>query len=161
MTIAEQMSGELQAEAAMTRRLLSRISPDKLGFSPGGGLHTVGWNAAHLAEIVGWVPDTLERDGIDFAEVDEDPGKAPEDDLDAILARFDANLAKSLASLGGVADATMAEPWTARMNGHDLFTSPKGDVLRKWLFVHTGHHRGILSATLRLAGVEHGSIYEE
>ncbi|MGL4553307.1 MAG: DinB family protein [Gemmataceae bacterium] len=36
----------------------------------------------------------------------------------------------------------------------------KGDCLRKWVFSHTAHHRGILSAYLRLAGVPHTSIYE-
>ena len=54
-----------------------------------------------------------------------------------------------------------AEPWTMRHGETVYFTIEKGDCLRKWVFTHTAHHRGILSVVMRLAGVEHGSIYEE
>jgi uncharacterized damage-inducible protein DinB len=77
-----------------------------------------------------------------------------------LLKHFDANVAGSLAALRGVPDAVMAEPWTMKMGGHVIFTLPKGECLRKWIFSHTAHHRGILSAYLRMAGVPHDSIYE-
>ena len=163
MTIAQLMIPELAREAAMTRRLLSRIPADKLDFSPGGGLHTVGWNASHLAEIVGWLPGILSEPGLDLAAVDQEQQQAAAraHDLDALLRRFDDNLAKSLNALEGVPDAKMDESWTMRLGDQELFTMKKGDCLRKWVFTHTAHHRGILSATLRLAGVKLGSIYEE
>ncbi len=145
----------------MTRRLLARIPPEKLGFSPGGGLHTLGWNASHLAEIVGWVEGTLNKPGLDIGEVDFEQAAAMEHDLPAILARFDANLDCSLAALRAADDAKLAEPWTMSMNGTPLFTMSKHDCLRKWVFTHTAHHRGIVSVMLRLAGVAHTSIYEE
>lgn len=160
MTIAQLMIPELKAEAAMTRKLLARVPNDKLSFTPGHGVRTIAWNAAHLAEIVGWVEGTLNGDGLDLAEFE---GYKPTDptDLAPVLKTFDENLAKSVKALEGVTDAKMAEPWTMRHGQTVYFTIEKNECLRKWVFTHTAHHRGILSTLLRLAGVEHGSIYEE
>ena len=166
MLISELMIPELKREAAMTRRLLERVPADKLDWRPAGdGLKTVGWNASHLAEIVGWVPVIAGQPGLDLADAGDEQQKAAalaaSGDVGLLLARFDENLAKSVAALAGVGDATMDEPWTMRFGGQDLFTMKKGDCLRKWVFAHAAHHRGILSVYLRMAGVKIGSIYEE
>ena len=162
-TIAQRMIPELRREAQMTRSLLAKIPPDRLDFTPGHGLHTVAWNASHLAEIAGWTPGVLGEPGMDLG--DYDSAQAAEAVKSAtvpgVLEKFDDNLAQSLASLESATDEQMAEPWSMKMNGQTLWTMPKGDVLRKWVFTHTAHHRGVLSTLLRLAGVEHGSIYEE
>ncbi len=78
-----------------------------------------------------------------------------------LLKAFDANVASALGSLQGVADSVMDETWSLKMGGQVLFTMKKGDCLRKWVFSHSAHHRGILSAYLRIAGVQFPSIYEE
>lgn len=164
MTIAELMIPELKHEAEMTRRLLVRVPNAELDFSPGEGLQTIGWNASHLSEIVGWVPGIVNESGLDLDAMDAELVAATvvrSKDIAAMVKHFDEGLAKSLAALNGVSDATMAEPWTMRMGGQALFTITKNECLRKWVFTHTAHHRGILSAELRLAGVKHGSIYEE
>lgn len=154
------MIPELKREAEMTRRLVARIPNDKLSFTPGQGIHTIGWNASHLVEIVGWVEGILNDPGLDLAQFEGTPPVDPAG-VPALLKTFDANLAQSLKALEGVSDAKMAEPWTMRNGETIYFTIEKGDCLRKWVFTHTAHHRGILSVLLRLSGVEHGSIYEE
>lgn len=162
MLISELMVPELTAEMAMTRKLLARIPPDKLDWKPAEGVHTIGWNAAHLAEIPGWLPGIVGQSEIDMAPVGGEPYVAPvATDVKTLLKTFDDNVAKALAALQGAPDAVMAEPWTLKMGGQVIFTMPKGDCLRKWVFSHTAHHRGILSAYLRLAGVSFPSIYEE
>ena len=79
MTIAQLMLPELKAEAAMTRKLIAKVPNDKLAFTPGHGLNTIGWNVAHLAEIVGWVPWTLDGDGWAEERVTIDPVKRARD----------------------------------------------------------------------------------
>lgn len=158
MLIAELMAPELAAEMAMTRKLIARIPDSKLGWKPSEGLHTIGWNAAHLANIAGWVPVIVGQSELDLASAGESAEAA---DVKSLLASFDANLEKSLAALKGVPDAVMVEPWSLKMGGQTLFTMKKGDCLRKWVFGHTAHHRGILSVYLRMAGVQVPSIYEE
>jgi uncharacterized damage-inducible protein DinB len=164
MLISELMLPELKREAAMTRRLLARVPAGKVDWKPADGLHTIGWNASHLTEIAGWVPMIVGAPGLDLADIDAEQqaaSVAAGKDAALLLPRFDANLAKSVAALEGVGDATMDEPWTMKMGGQEIFTMKKGDCLRKWVFAHAAHHRGILSVYLKLAGVKIGSIYEE
>lgn len=161
MRIAELMKPELAAEAVATRKLLALVPDDKLGWSPGAGIRPIDWNAAHLVEIVGWLPGILGQAEWDLAPVGGEPYATPEaTSIADLLNTFDANLAAALAALDGVPDEVMAEPWSLKAGGHVLLTMPKGPCLRKWVFSHTAHHRGILSSHLRLAGVPHGSIYE-
>ncbi len=81
--------------------------------------------------------------------------------VDVLLKKFDENVQQSLAAFKAVPDSVMDEPWSLKMGGQTIFTMKKGDCLRKWIFGHTAHHRGILSAYLRMVGVPFSSIYEE
>lgn len=160
MLISELMVPELAREMAVTRTLLAKVPDDELDWSPGSGLLTIGWNASHLAEIAGWLPGILSLPELDIAPPGGEAIPPPtKKDVAQLLKHFDANVAGSLAALKGVPDAVMAEPWTMKAGGQVIFTMPKGDCLRKWVFSHTAHHRGILSAYLRRGG-PHDSLYE-
>ena len=162
MLISESMAVELTSEAAMTRNLLARIPDQQLNWKPVDDLHTISWNATHLVEIVGWVPDILSKSDFDIAPIGAPPYQTPEaTHTKQLLESFDTNLAKAIAAFQGVPDSVMDEPWSLKMGGQILFTMKKRDCLRKWVFSHSAHHRGILSAYLRLAGVQFPSIYEE
>ncbi len=161
MSRASEMADELKREGAMTRRLLERMPDDRMAWSPAEGLHSVAWNAAHLADIAGWTKGILEQDGMDLAnEAPTDEARASAGSA-AVLAWFDGNLAASVAALEQTTDETLQQPWTMKMGGQELFTMKKVEVLSKWVVTHTAHHRGILSTYLKLAGVEFSSIYEE
>ncbi len=162
MLLSELMLAELKSEASMTRSLLAKIPKDKLGYKPAEGLHTIGWNASHLVETISWVPGILGSSEFDVAPVGGEAYMTPEvTDVTELLKAFDANVASALGSLQGVADSVMDESWSLKMGGQVLFTMKKGDCLRKWVFSHSAHHRGVLSAYLRIAGVQFPSIYEE
>ena len=163
MLISELMAVDLANEMAMTRNLLAKIPEDRLEWHPNAGnLHTISWNASHLVEIVGWVPGILTKSDWDIAPVGEEPYVAPKiAKTSQLLEMFDDESKKAIHALKGVADSVMEEPWSLKMAGQILFTMKKGDCLRKWVFSHTAHHRGILSVYLRMAGLEFSSIYEE
>ncbi len=161
MLISERMVPEFTREMAVTRTLLARVPDDKVDWSPGSGLQSIGWNASHLAEIAGWVPVIVSQAELDIAPPGGEAMPPPtKKGVAQLLEHFDANAAASLATLRGAPDAVMAESWTMKAGGQVLFTMTKGDCLRKWVFSHTAHHRGILSAYLRMAGVRHDSLYE-
>jgi uncharacterized damage-inducible protein DinB len=162
MLISELMAKELVTETAMTRSLLSNIPDDKLNWQPPRELHSIGWNASHLVEIVGWVPGILEQIEWDIAPEGQQPYEAPvATQTSQLLEMFDDHCNKALRALQGVPDSVMDELWSLKMGGQILFTMQKGDCLRKWVFSHTAHHRGILSVYLRMAGVQVRSVYEE
>src|SRR5688572_12784895 len=98
MLISELMAPDLTAEMAMTRKLIARVPDDILRWKPEEGLHTIGWNATHLANIAGWVPGIVGQSELDLAAAGESAEAA---DVRSLLATFDDNLAKSLAALEG------------------------------------------------------------
>ena len=162
MLISELMTAELPVEMAMTRTLLARVSDDNLKWKPTDKLHTIAWNATHLVEIIGWVPGIIGESEFDIAPVGGEPNFSPEvTQASQLLARFDASCKAAIESLAGVPDSVMHESWSLKMSGQTLFTMNKGDCIRKWVFSHTAHHRGILSAYLRMTGLQFPSIYEE
>ena len=162
MLISELMTAELPNETAMTRRLLARIPDEKLEWKPLGELHSVAWNANHLVEILGWIPGIIGQSEWDIAPVGEEPYVAPAvKHVNQLLDMFDVANRKAVDALRGISDSVMDEPWSLKMGGQILFTMHKGDCIRKWVFSHSAHHRGILSAYLRMAGLQFPSIYEE
>lgn len=162
MLISELMITELASEMAMTRSLLARVTDETLPWQPPAQLQSIGWNATHLVEIVNWVPGIVGQSEWDIAPVDG-PAIVPASVTRAsqLLELFDTNRQKALEALRGVPDSVMDEPWSLKMGGQILFTMKKGDCLRKWVFSHSAHHRGILSVYLRMAGLQFPSIYEE
>jgi uncharacterized damage-inducible protein DinB len=162
MLISELMTAELPNETAMTRRLLARIPDEILEWKPPGELHSVAWNANHLVEILGWVPGIVGQSEWDIAPVGEEPYVAPAvKHANQLLDMFDVANRTAVDALRGISDSVMDEPWSLKMGGQILFTMQKGDCIRKWVFSHSAHHRGILSAYLRMAGLQFPSIYEE
>jgi len=162
MLISELMATELTSEMAMTRSLLARITEEKLEWQPAGDLHSIAWNASHLVEIVGWAPGILAQSEWDIAPVGGEAYVAPAvTETRQLLEVFDEHGKKAISALQGVPDSVMDEPWSLKMGGQVIFTMNKGDCIRKWVFSHSAHHRGILSVYLRMAGVQFPSIYEE
>ncbi len=160
--ISEQMAAELPTEMAMTRRLLSLIPPDKMNWQPADGMQTIGWNANHLVDILAWTDGILNQNEWDIAPADGDPDATPNlTDPEELLKRFDKVASQAIQALQGVEDTAMAEPWSLKMTGQILFTMNRGDCIRKWVFGHSAHHRGILSVYIRLAGVPVASVYEQ
>lgn len=162
MLISELMTKDLAMESAMTRSLLSKVPSDKVSWKPTEEMHTIGWNANHLVETLSWVPGILSGSEWDIAPVGGEAYVTP--DLAAegkLVEAFDRCCAEAIAALNGVPNSVMDESWSLKMGGHVLFTMKKGDCLRKWVFSHSAHHRGILSVYLRMAGVPVTSVYEE
>lgn len=162
MLISELMATELASEMAMTRSLLARIPDEKLEWKPSAELHSVAWNAIHLVEIVGWVPGILGQSEWDITPSGGEPYMAPTvTQASQLLDMFDRHGKAAIDALQGVPDSVMDEPWSLKMGGQILFTMNKGPCIRKWVFSHSAHHRGILSVYLRMAGLQFPSIYEE
>ncbi len=72
-SLADIMLPEFDRELASTRELLSQVTSDSMSFKPADKLHTVGWNANHLLDIVGWTVPILEKSEFELAPVDGPP----------------------------------------------------------------------------------------
>lgn len=161
MSFGETILPEFDDEMARTRAVLATVTAESMDWKPDTAMRSIGWNVNHLAEIIAWTADILDRDEIDIAPVDGPKYETPTiDDPVQVLAKFDAAAAAARQALSAASDAKFAEAWTMKMGGQPLFTMTKGACLRRWVMNHTIHHRGILSVYLRMCGIDVTPVYD-
>ncbi len=159
MSIAEALLPEFDREMSVTRRLLERVPDGQFHWKPHERCMLLGRLAEHLAEMPGWIVETITKTNTDAAS-----GTTPADHQsprtrDEVLALFDRNVKDGRAALAGRTDAELMAPWTLKVQGKELFTMPKATALRGFVMNHIIHHRGQLSVYLRLQNVSLPSMY--
>ncbi|MBL8219967.1 MAG: DinB family protein [Bryobacterales bacterium] len=160
MSIAASMLPEFDQEMATTRKVLERVPDDKLDYKPHAKSMTFTQLASHIAEMVGWVGDTMKEDSFDMAPVDGPKWEAYVAKSNAdLLSTFDKNAAAARAALAAGTDEAMMKTWSLLSGGNVLFSMPRVACIRGMLLNHVIHHRGQLSVYLRLNDIPVPSIY--
>ena len=160
MSYADTLLPEFDQEMASTRKVLERIPEDKYDWKAHPKSNTFGWNANHIAEIPGWVEDTLTKTSWDFSPPGEEPYKTPEyKTRQEVLDFFDKNVAQARKAIEAVDDAALDEPWSLLFQGQAIFTSPRRMVVRSFVMNHVIHHRSHVCVYLRLNDVPVPAIY--
>jgi uncharacterized damage-inducible protein DinB len=160
MPLNQTMLGEYDQEMANTRKTLERIPEDKFDWAPHPKSMKMGALAQHLAEMPGWVVETLSKDALDIAPGGEYVQTPRLSSRQALLALFDDNVGRARKSLSQADDdAQMMKPWSLQSNGQTLFTLPKAGVLRSFVMNHMIHHRAQLGVYLRLNNVPVPALY--
>ena len=155
--LAAALIGELQMEAAATRKCLERIPPEKFDYKPHEKSMSMVKLAAHVAEMVEWAKDTVETTGIDFATIDYKPFE-PRTTAE-LVEYLDKNVAAAIEALQHTSDEAMMEDWTLRNGEEVYFTMPRIQCLRGMVFNHIVHHRGQLSVYLRMNDIPVPALY--
>ena len=149
--------GELEHEAATTRKILERLPDDKFDWKPHERSMSFSRLAVHTAEMFGWIKSILETPGLDFATMDYKPFE-PKSSAE-LLEFFEKNISEAADALRSAADETLAGNWTMQNGETVYFTKPKSEVLRMDCLNHIIHHRGQLSVYLRLNEIPVPEIY--
>ena len=148
MLLNEPLIEELMHEAAGTHKMLELIPHEKLGWQPHEKSMTLGRLGAHIAEIPGWLVQTIKQEELDFATADFTP--QPLEEPGAILKVFNENMQKGLDALHGATDEILTGVWTLRQGDEILLRMQRIGVVRGMVLNHIVHHRGQLSVYLRL-----------
>jgi uncharacterized damage-inducible protein DinB len=160
MTYPELILPEFDQEMANTRKVLERVPDEKLEWKAHPTLQSIGWNAAHLAEIPGWVEGTIAQTEWDIAPPEGEPYRSPQlGSRQEILALFDANVAAARAAIAKTNEAEIAKNWSLLSGGQVLMTVPRSVVIRTWVINHSIHHRAHLLVYLRLNDVPAPGMY--
>jgi len=159
MSISQSLLPEFDQEMVNTRKTLERVPDDKLAWKPHPKSMAMGDLAQHIATMVGWSVDTMEKDSFDVA-----PGGQPYQppkfgSRQEILAAFDNGLAKARAAIAAASDERFMQPWSLLNNGKPVMTMPRIAVIRGFVMNHTIHHRAQLGVYLRLNDLPVPSIY--
>lgn len=154
MNYAETILPEFDGEMANTRKVLERVPENKLDWQAHPKSHTIGWNANHFAEILGWVEGALTAPSWDFAPIGGELYQSPKlTSRQEILDLFDRNVAAARKAIAAVRDDQMTQPWSLLKGGTPLLTMPRATVIRSLVLNHLIHHRAILCVYLRLNNV--------
>lgn len=157
MSINKGFIGELQHEAALTRKILGAVPMDKRDWRPHPKSMTVGRLATHIAETFNWTYAILTADEFDFAARPSEPHTAASSE--ELLGIFETNLQKALTALENAGDEAFGKIWTVKRGEQVLYQTPKKVAVRGWGFSHMIHHRGQLSVFLRLLDVPIPGMY--
>jgi uncharacterized damage-inducible protein DinB len=160
MPLNQALLPEFDHEMANTRNTLERVPENKFAWKPHQKSGSMGWLAAHLADLPSWTTMTIKQDSVDIAPqgAPPQPPAAPKS-IKELLEKFDKNVKEARAALAGADDATLLKPWSLLKTGQVLMTMPKIACMRTWVMNHTIHHRAQLGVYLRLNDIAVPAIY--
>ena len=154
MPINQAFLGELDQEIQTTRKTLERVPEDKFGWKPHPKSGTMIWLATHVANIPGWVKETVERNELDIMPGGKPPeAPAPLANRKELLDLFDRNAKAGRAALASATDDHLMKPWALLSGGQLILSMPRVAVLRSFVMNHLIHHRAQLGVYLRLNDV--------
>jgi uncharacterized damage-inducible protein DinB len=151
------MAAELQQEAAITRRVFSRIPADKLTWQPHPKSMTLGQLAIHIAMIPGIMTQLAQLSEFDVSNANFTPPQPK--GMDEVNAAFDTGVQAAENYFGQISDADSMANWRLSAGGREIFTIPRAVMLRSIMLNHLYHHRGQMSVYLRLLDVSVPIIY--
>jgi uncharacterized damage-inducible protein DinB len=157
ITMLEPMLGEIQQEAATTKRVLERVPADKLTWKPHPKSMSLGQLAMHVATIPGGICKLAQVDEFELNPANFNP-PTPKNS-EEILAALDASVQAAQEYLCGVSESDAVGVWRLMANGSELLCMPRATLLRSIMLNHWYHHRGQLSVYLRLLEVPVPMIY--
>jgi len=153
----EPMIGEIQQEAATTKRVLERVPGDKLSWKPHPRSMSLGQLAMHIATIPGGITKLAQVDEFEVNPANFNP-PVPKTTQE-ILTALDAGVKAAQECLSGLSEASAFGNWRATVNGKEVMAIPRAAMLRTLMLNHWYHHRGQLSVYLRLLEVPVPTIY--
>jgi uncharacterized damage-inducible protein DinB len=151
------MLGEIQQEAATTKRVLERIPGDKLAWRPHPKSMSLGQLGMHIATIPGNLSRLAQVDEFDVSTASFEQAAAGS--VDELLTSLDASVKAAEEYLGGISESAAMGNWKLTVRGNEIMTIPRVAMLRSIMLNHWYHHRGQLSVYLRLLDVPVPVIY--
>lgn len=152
--LAELILAQIERETTATRRLVERVPDGKDDWKPHPKSMPMGYLAALVATMFGWIATMVESEYLDLAE-----GSRPSaSTAGERLALFDQSLERAKRALAGTDDDHLRKPWQLRVGGKVVDEKPRHIMIVDTIS-HLAHHRGQLAVYLRLNEKPIPSIY--
>ena len=158
MKLTELFIPELQREAALSRRVLERLPEGRNEWQPHPKSMRLGYLAALVASMPGWIEMMVNHDELDFAS----PGGYRTQAMSTtreLVQGLDGWVSKAREALAQTTDAHLMTSWRIRAGEHVISEQPRHIFIRDAVFNHMAHHRGQLTVYLRLNDVAVPAIY--
>lgn len=151
MDFQKELIAEYDRETAKTRKMLEAIPADvDFNYKPHPKSMTLGHLAGHISDTAGeWAISTLNIEKLEFPPDHKFEPYIPAS-RNALLDRFDKQVAEAKTALSGLAPAKWDENWKFVAGGQAWIDDSKYRVFRNWVLDHMIHHRAQLGVYLRL-----------
>ncbi|HUC83493.1 MAG TPA: DinB family protein [Flavisolibacter sp.] len=150
MDIIQALAKEMEAEAAITRKMLQRVPAEKFDWKPHPKSMSLQNLSVHIAELPSWVQMAFNSSELDFAAMDYKP--TPVTNNADLLAIFEGSLANGLTALRNAKEQDLQPSWTLRTGDKIHMVLNKYELVRH-AFAQTTHHRAQLGVYLRLLDI--------
>ena len=154
MNISDLLIPELKHETQLNETFLKRVPDDKLEWSPHEKSLPMGKLCAHIVEIYGWIPATMEGDTFDMATY-QPPQIAT---TDAMLSKLH-ELAPAAEKALQKDNDTYWQTWTMKHGDKVLMQMPRYTAIRSMVMNQFPHHRAQLGVYLRLLDIDVPATY--
>jgi len=142
---------QLESEAALTRKAVARVPQGRNDFKPHPKSMPLGYLAALVASMPGWITLMIERDELNL---DDKAGNVfrpqPAEKSEDLVAMCDAGVASARRALESTTDEHLLTKWAFKMGGRAVSEDARYLMIANGVFSHLAHHRGQLSVYLRL-----------
>jgi uncharacterized damage-inducible protein DinB len=160
MTLKDFFLAQLDREAASTRKTIERVPEGKNNFKPHERSMELGYLAALVAGMPGWIGFMIERDELNLDQPDSEGFRTKALATKAeLLASLESGVAAARKALEGTTDEHLMTPWAFKMGGRTVSENPRHIMIADAVFSHLAHHRGQLTVYLRLAESKVPALY--
>lgn len=159
MKMTELFLAELERELPATRRVLERVPEGRNNWKPHEKSMAMGYLAALVASMFGWVAMTVNQDQLEFKAGNSEYSTKPQASKADLLKLLDKSADEARAALKGTTDEHLMKPWRMVADGRVVYEAPRYIVLRDSVFNHLAHHRGQLTVYLRLNNASVPEVY--
>jgi uncharacterized damage-inducible protein DinB len=151
---------KLDREAVLVRKALDRIPEGLNDFKPHERSMELGYLAALVAGILGWVTLMVERDELNLDDPASEGFRTKALSTKAeLFSALETGLFSARQSLAATTDQHLLTPWAFKMNGRVVQQQPRHIMIADAVFSHLAHHRGQLTIYLRLTESKVPALY--
>jgi uncharacterized damage-inducible protein DinB len=150
MNIIPLLLKEMEQEAVVTHKMLSRVPDDKWDWKPHEKSMSLKQLTTHIAELPGWVHMALTTPELDFAKMDYKP--TPVKDTADLQQLHEKSFEKGKSALSKAREEDLLPEWKLRKGDQIFNVFTKYEVIRH-SFSQITHHRAQLGVYLRLLNI--------
>ncbi len=160
MDLKSFLLGQLESEAKLTRKAVARVPEGHNDFKPHEKSMPLGYLAALVASMPGWITLMIERDELNLDDQASQGFRPTVAASNAeLIASFDAAAASARRSLEATSNEHLLTPWAFKMGGRAVSQDARYKMIADGVLSHIAHHRGQLTVYLRLTEAPVPALY--